>query len=167
MKGIIRLLSEDDFQAYKTIRLELLENHPTSFGSDYDEESLFDDSVWKSRLSKDTVDSYGVFDCDQIIGLGVVVYNPRKKMRHIATLNSMYIKPEYREQGLASKLMNTIIKDVTNKGIYRLNLSVVETNIEAKQLYESKGFKEYGIEPDTIFYEGIYHNLLLMSLLLK
>lgn len=166
MSKSIRLLNENDFFLYKSIRLELLKNHPTYFGSSYEDESEFDDFVWKSRLKKNTVDTYGMFEDDDLIGLVVLVYNPRLKMKHVATLNSMYIKPAYRKQGLASRFIDKIIKDAIHQGLYRLNLSVVDTNLYAINLYQSKGFKPYGIEPDTICHEGIYYHLVLMSKLL-
>ncbi|QLY40743.1 GNAT family N-acetyltransferase [Hujiaoplasma nucleasis] len=167
MNENIRLLTEADYILYKTIRLQLLKDHPSFFGSDYEEESSFGDSVWKSRLAKDTVDTYGLFTSNQLVGLAVVVKNPRKKMKHIANLNSMYIKSEYQNQGLGSKLIDRIIKDLINKGLHRLNLSVVESNQYAKKLYLSKGFIHYGTEPESIYHQGKYHNLYLMSLLLR
>ena len=162
----IRILQAEDYLLYKDIRLELLKNHPTYFGSDEQEEKAFDDTTWKNRLSKDTVDSYGVFNDGQLIGLAVVVYQPRRKMKHIANLNSMYVKPSFRHLGAASRLLDAIVRDLSLKKIHRLNLSVVETNASAIQLYQSNGFVEYGLEPDVINEQGKYHSLLLMSLLI-
>jgi ribosomal protein S18 acetylase RimI-like enzyme len=163
----IRLLQEEDYLIYKEIRLELLDQHPTNFGSSKEDESQFEDDFWKTRLRKPTVDTYGLFDGNHLIGLSVVVYSPRTKMKHSATLNSVYIKPEYRKQGLASMLLDRIIKDVTDKGLHRLRLSVVTTNKDAITLYESRGFESSGIELEGIFYDGQYYNQLLMSLRLK
>ena len=48
--------------------------------------------------------------------------------------------PKYRKQGLATKLLNTVYKDMSkqNKGIY---LSVAVNNTRAIRLYKELGFK--------------------------
>ena len=51
----IRKLTKIDYPIYKTIRLELLKNHPENFGSSFEEESKFDDQQWINRITKDTL----------------------------------------------------------------------------------------------------------------
>jgi ribosomal protein S18 acetylase RimI-like enzyme len=146
----------------KEIRLELLQNYPTYFGSSFLEEKSFSDEVWKNRLSKKTVTYYGMFDQNKLIGIAVVVKNPRSKMAHSATINSVYVRPAYQHKGVAIKLLNRIFKDAHESNIEQLTLSVVSSNTSAIKLYNELGFVEYGRHPKSIRYEGKYYEQILM-----
>ena len=160
---IIRKLTKEDFKDYQLIRLELLKKHPENFGSSFEEESQFPTKVWIERLSKQTVTTFGAFKDNKIIGLCVIVKNPRLKLKHVASLHSMYVKPQYRKQNIATRLINQAIEKLTSEGVEMLNLSVVTTNNQAIKLYKSLGFIQYGIEPKTIKYNDNYHDLMLLS----
>ena len=160
---VIRELTKDDYLLYKSIRLELLENETLNFGSSFEEESLFEDKFWKYRLDKETVTTIGAFIDSVLIGICVVAFNPRSKLKHIASLHSMYVKKEHRGEGTGEKLISFAEKVAKGKGVHRINLSVVKTNKKALSLYNRLGYIEYGIEPETINVLGKYYSLLLMS----
>lgn len=164
---LIRELNENDYLEYKRIRLELLKSEPTSFGSSFEDESAFIDSFWKQRLSKDTVATIGVFEETELIGICVIVFSPRTKMRHIASIHSMYVKNEYRGKGYAKEMLLYAEKIAKASKVERLNLSVVDSNTAAAKLYKKLGYVETGKELDTIKYEDKYYSLLLMSKKLK
>jgi L-amino acid N-acyltransferase YncA len=157
-----RKLAISDWKELKEIRLELLRDYPTNFGSSFSEEQLFSDEVWQNRLSKTTVTYYGVFDKDQLIGISVLVKNPRSKMAHSATINSVYVKPSHQYKGLAYMLLNEIFEEAKVNHIEQLTLSVVSTNERALKLYKRLGFVEYGRHPKSIQYQGKYYEQILM-----
>ena len=159
----VKVLSVEDLKDYKEIRLELLNNEPTNFGSSFDDESKFDDEKWKSRINNDSVYSFGSYLDGEIVGICVLKLSPREKMKHVGTIHSMYVKHKYRNQGLAYDLIIEAEKLAKKKGVKRLNLSVVASNIAAYNLYYKIGFVEYGIEPDAIKHEGELYSLRLMS----
>lgn len=161
---IIRDLTSNDYLLYKEIRLELLKNNPTNFGSSFQDESKFDDQIWKERLTKPTVNTIGAFIDGKIVGIVVLVRNPRTKMKHIGTINSMYVKPQFRHLGIAQKLIINLKEKALNLNVNRLTLTVVNTNTAAFNLYKKLGFLEYGLEPDVIFYNNSYYSLQIMSL---
>ncbi len=163
MNITIRQLTLSDIEDFKNIRLELLKDSPTNFGSSYNEESKFKHEMWENRLTKDTVITLGLYNESQMIGVTVLVMNPRSKMKHIANINSVYVKPEYRGLKLSSLLISEAIEILKELGIERVNLSVVSDNQNAIKLYEKHGFETYGLEKDTIKYDGGYYSLLLMT----
>lgn len=158
-----RILMQDDLELYKTIRLELLKSHPTSFGSSHEEESKFNQSHWEKRLNNVNAITIGAFIDSKIIGICVVMKQPRLKMKHIAYLNSMYVREKYRRQGISKKMVEYALSLLEETDIEYLFLSVVSTNIAAINLYKELGFTEYGIDPKIIKYEGEYYDLLLMK----
>ena len=94
MNVFYKVLNKNDLSDYKSIRLELLKENPTNFGSSFEEESLFEDEMWERRLNNKNATSIGAYIGNEIIGICVVMKNPRLKMKHRAELNSMYVKKE-------------------------------------------------------------------------
>ena len=163
MKPIFRVLTIKDLNDYRRIRLELLRNHPTGFGSSYEEESEFNDEMWINRLSKEHIYPYGAFIDDELVGVCLIVMNPRKKMRHVATLNSMYVNPKFRKKRIAQNLLEVCLRNLQDLNVEIVNLSVVSSNVPAIELYTKIGFFTYGLEQKTIKYQDEYYDLLLMS----
>jgi ribosomal protein S18 acetylase RimI-like enzyme len=159
----IKKLDNNNYLDYKKIRLELLLDNKESFGSSYEEESLFNDEFWMDRLSKKNVHTIGAYIEEEIVAIIVLVLNVRSKMKHVATINSLYVKPSYRNQGIAYDLLKYAENIAKINGVERLNLSVVDSNTNAIELYQRFGFVNYGIEPDTIKVDNNYYSLSLMS----
>ncbi|XMB72918.1 GNAT family N-acetyltransferase [Mycoplasmatota bacterium WC30] len=159
----IRKLTINDVVEYKRIRLELLKNEPNSFGSSYEEESKFEDAMWNNRLTKSHVVTFGCFDKNNLIGIIVVVMNPRRKLKHVATLNSMYVKEAYRHNGYAKALIKTATEYLYKAGIEIIKLSVVTENLKAFDLYKNLGFEIYGEEKNSIKVGKKYIDQYLMA----
>lgn len=162
----IRKLNIDDLNSYRNIRLELLKTSPTNFGSSFDEESLFDRKMWESRLTKNTISVFGAFD-QELVGIVLTVENPREKMKHIASINSMYVKEKYRSLKVGDQLLKHALDYLKKKEVEQVVLSVVTTNKPAIKLYQNNGFVHYGTEIGTIKYEGEYYDLYLMRKVLR
>lgn len=56
-------------------------------------------------------------------------------------LDYIYVEEEYREQGIASALMDFFINEVKKKNGKNITLEVSNNNKEANQLYKKFGFK--------------------------
>ena len=162
----IRKLNIEDLNQYRNIRLELLKNAPTNFGSSFEEESQFDRKMWVNRLSKETISVFGAFDTE-LVGIVLTVENPRSKMKHIASINSMYVKEKYRSLKIGDKLVKHALEYLKNKDVEQVILSVVTSNLPAVKLYENNGFVHYGTEIGTIKYENEYYDLYLMRKVLR
>ncbi|XFA98735.1 GNAT family N-acetyltransferase [Candidatus Izemoplasma sp. B36] len=158
----IRRLTTNDYHIYKEIRLEMLKNEPSNFGSSFSDESKFQDKQWIDRLSKDNVFTLGKFDNQKIVGITVLVLSPREKMRHGATIYSIYVRQDYRNKGFAQELINKATDLARENQVEIVNLSVVTHNKKALYLYNKLGFSIYGEEPKMIKYNGKYINQYLL-----
>jgi ribosomal-protein-alanine N-acetyltransferase len=63
----------------------------------------------------------------------------------IARINGLTVKPEERNKGIATALLEHMIDFLQSKGAKRIMLLVKQGNDEAKKLYETKGFKFMGL----------------------
>jgi ribosomal protein S18 acetylase RimI-like enzyme len=157
----IRILTADDAAIHRELRLFALREHPTAFGSSYEEEVNRSLSVTASRLSPPDSDNFtlGAFVGDKLVGTVGLGTNRRPKMGHIGIIWGMYVHPDARGQGLGRALMQATIQRARHIGrLEQIKLSVVTTNVAALSLYESLGFETYGTEYRALLVDGIYYD---------
>ena len=75
----------------------------------------------------------------------------------------MYVRPASRNVGIGRLLLNVVL-DVARESVELVQLSVVRDNQPARQLYESAGFLEYGVETKASKYGDQYYDEALMAL---
>ena len=63
----------------------------------------------------------------------------------IARINGLTVRPEERNKGIATALLEHMIGFLQSRGAKRIMLLVKQGNDEAKKLYETKGFRFMGL----------------------
>ena len=164
----IRLLTDLDAQDYQQLRLRALQTNPESFGSTYEREVEFTLDTVKERI-RPTQDKFvlGAFDGDSLVGMARFVRETEQKTKHKANIYGMYVAPEMRGSGVGRAILLEIIdRAKKEEGIEQIHLTVISTNHTAKKLYQSLGFKTYGIEPKALKDNDQYYDEDLMVLFL-
>ena len=62
-----------------------------------------------------------------------------------ADIMNVAVHPDYRRQGIAEKLINSLVEELKNRGIHALLLEVRASNAPAIALYEKLGFQQVGL----------------------
>ena len=62
------------------------------------------------------------------------------------------VYPHYRRQGIARKLMDAMVTFARARGVRSIALEVRESNLGARNLYDSYGFRQEAVR------KGYYHN---------
>jgi ribosomal protein S18 acetylase RimI-like enzyme len=152
----IRLLNVDDVAAYERLRLEALQDSPAAFGSSYEEEVKRPTSQIISRLRDSTI--FGAHPEEgPLIGLLGFRREVRTKRAHNGELFGMHVSRPFRRQGVGGALLDHVIQYARDLGgIRTIKLSVTANNGAAVQLYRSRGFKSFGLEPDALAIDGAY-----------
>lgn len=78
-----------------------------------------------------------------------------------ATINMVYLEPEFRGQGLATYMMNFVIDQLQARGLRHLFLEVRESNHKARTLYQRTGFSYLTIRPN--YYQSPNENGVIMQ----
>ena len=144
----IRQLTPGDAALYRSIRLEGLKESPEAFGSTFDAEFTKPLAWFFDRLSSSVV--FGAIRDAKLLDakilgakiLGVAGFAVRdgEKEAHKGLLWGMYVRPDARGAGVARRLVEAVIA------------------------YARLGFVEYGIEKNSLKYDGRYYDEILMAM---
>ena len=168
----IIVLHPSRWQEAKQLRLEALQNSPESFASSYEDALLYSDDVWKSRVK-------AAFQRDHAIGLyaevdGVLVgmvgagWSDRRKIRHVAEVYAVYVKPTHRGMGIGAVLMRRLLDELKAlPQIKKVKLGVTASNEAAVTLYLRLGFEIVGRAKHALQVNGRYYDLHNMELWLR
>ena len=87
-----------------------------------------------------------------ICGTTQVVLPPKNNeaQGHMVTLTTQFVAPWARGHGLAKMLLEDVEKKAIRDGYGVINLDVRETMVEAINLYETLGYKEFGQHPYSV-----------------
>lgn len=159
-------IKSDQLKQYKTF---------LAFGLVNDEENFRitpNDDLNAPFPTKDKVDSFtlGAYSDNQLAGIVSFARDgsDREKLRHKGVLFRMYVSKHFRGQGIAKKLIQTLVERVNQiADIEQINLTVIANNDNAKKLYQKFGFVTFGSESNAIKWKGKYFTEDQMTLKLK
>ncbi|OGO72785.1 MAG: hypothetical protein A2Z49_07565 [Chloroflexi bacterium RBG_19FT_COMBO_56_12] len=164
-------LSPHEWQSYRQLRLESLQESPQAFGSPYKDQVAKPDSYWQSRLADAAKgeQSWLLFARagGQLLGMiGAFrdeVDDPSAADQ--AAVISVYVTPTWRGRGISSLLMQTILDVLKENGIRLAHLGVNLDQAAALHLYQRFGFNIVSTVTHPMG-DGIDHDEYLMEKLL-
>ncbi len=157
----IKILSVDELDDFRTIRLSALKQSPKMFGSTYAVEIEKPLSFFENCLSNSTV--FGAYHQNKIVGLATLTQEIGAKFSHKAHLSSVFIEPAFQQKGIASVLLRTVIQ-YSQQHVEQILLTVANDNKPALILYEKLGFQSYGVELKALKDKDGYIDEILMKL---
>ena len=138
---VVSRLLPQDWQAYRAIRLAMLQESPKSFGSTHARAASYDEQLWKARLA------------DNAVMVAVVGTTPAGSVMYsefgmpdagACSLYGMWVDPRFRRTGVGQALVASVIAQARAAGKRRVLLHVVADNTPAAGLYERAGFQPTG-----------------------
>ena len=161
----IREATPADARSYRQLRLEALQDSPTAFTADYQKNLNYPPQYWEDLLTMEA-DEQTIFVAEgeaKLIGMTGIARGRSQKTRHSAWIWGVYITPTWRGLRVAQELIHSCFAWAELRKIVVIKLGVSATNQPAIRCYARCGFSAYGTEPRAIFYDGKYHDELLMS----
>jgi RimJ/RimL family protein N-acetyltransferase len=163
----IRPVTEEDVAAYRDLRLEALREHPEAFGADYQTNLAEPMDYWIERVRKnvggDTGIIYLALDSGSLVGMTGIFRGTSPKNIHSGMIWGVFVRPGWRGRGIAGRLIQACLSWGQEQGVRIAKLAVVTTNASAIRCYVGCGFSVYGVEPEAIYYGGVYYDELLMA----
>ena len=105
---------------------------------------------WRRLLERDRDTYYAMTDGDKLIG-NVFIYNWKGEYDYVKIMN-VSVHPDYRNQGVASRLLNRVTEEMKNDGMYLCRGETRSTNTAMQKAFESCGYKLDRVE------EGYFHD---------
>jgi ribosomal protein S18 acetylase RimI-like enzyme len=143
----VERLDEEDWVAFREVRLRSLLDSPDAFGSTYGEESSQTERAWRDwaagRWRGATAAVFAVRGSDGT-AVGTATGAEFEAEPGVAYLYAMWVAPDARGAGLGRALVDAVATWARDRRCARLVLSVTETNEDARRFYEACGFLDTG-----------------------
>jgi RimJ/RimL family protein N-acetyltransferase len=166
----IRIASPKDAALLLDLRLEALSMHPEAFAADFAMTAAEGAKVWAERITEYARNESTVICVaeyiGQLIGMAGIGRGQWPKTRHSSVLWGVYVKPDWRGWHIAEAIIDECSNWAHEHGVMVVKLGVITTNASAIRCYSRCGFKVYGTDPMSNYYDGVYYDELLMVKLL-
>ena len=154
---VIRILNEQDADAFHAMRLYAAKNDPAGIVPTYEEESKRTPEESKARVrATEHQVVFGAFAGDTLVGITGLMRETRRKLAHKGLIWGVFVDPAWRGAGIARQLMEGAIAHARALGLLQVQLVVSVMNPRAQALYRSCGFVRYGVEPRGLCIDGVY-----------
>ena len=137
----VDLLSADDWQRLREVRLQALKSDPEAFGGNFEKESQLSENEWRKRFDKE---DYLVVSLDERdVGM---LYIEVLDGDHGATcwIGGCWTNPDVRGRGAMRAMLDFIDRNSIAKEWTRQGLGVWDENKSAISAYLSLGFEYAG-----------------------
>jgi ribosomal protein S18 acetylase RimI-like enzyme len=149
----IRKLTENDAASLWHLRLYALEADPISFAESVEELRKTTVEEYASRLRSGGEESFvfGAFDGEELVGMTGFYREKALKLQHKGHVWGVFVSPAARGAGVGRALMTSVIQTAKAlPGLCCILLTVANTQVAARRLYESLGFRVFGTEPRSL-----------------
>jgi len=160
----LRPLTDADASEFQRLRLQGLQESPSSFGSSHEEEVHRTLDQVRQHIAGSAERAFlGLFTAGELVGMVGVGREQGLKERHIAFIRSMYVAPHARGQGVGLQLLAAALQQAWSwHGVEQVTLSVTANNEAAVRLYKAAGFMEVGRMPRALKMGRDYFDELIM-----
>ena len=144
----LREIGQDDWELFRLVRLQALEDAPDAFSTLLSEwqGELDREDRWRKRLEGVPFNVIAVVD-GRPVGL---VSGTRVDERRSVELISMWVAPAARRTGIGLGLIEAVATWAESSGARVVTLAVKRENSPAVALYERAGFIDQGVRPEAL-----------------
>ena len=135
----VRALTEDEWETYRTLRLEALRESPDAFVADYDTEAAEPEDFWRARMAR-SVRLVAEAEGAQVgvVSIGSV---SEDKGETAGQLFGLWVNPQWRGRSIAANLVRQGARIAEDKGLSQLYYWVGSDNGRAVAFASSFGFR--------------------------
>jgi len=166
----VAVLTANDAPRYRALMLHAYDAAADAFTSTAEERATESESWWIKRVADPDGLSlaFGAFQGTDLVGTVTLEFAAKPKTKHKAHLIGMFVAEAARGTGASKALLQAALSAARIRpGILVVTLTVTEGNLPATRLYESVGFKTFGVEPIAIATPGGFKSKVHMWLPLQ
>ncbi len=135
----VRALTEDEWETYRSLRLEALQESPDAFVADHDTEAAEAEDFWRARMNRSArlVAEAG----DEQVGVVSIGDAAESESENGGQLFGLWVRPEWRGRSVAANLVRQGAMIAEGQGFARLFYWVGSDNGRAVAFASSFGFR--------------------------
>ncbi len=133
----VRVLNDNDWQDYRAVRLAALKESPQAFLATHAEEATQPEQYWRDCLLR----THRLLAERDGAPLGVASVDPTQGTAESADLRDLWVTPEARGTGVASRLVQAGVDQAVRDGWVRLYYWVSTENGRAIAFASNAGFR--------------------------
>lgn len=160
-----RLLTPEDVEQLRTLRLRACKEEPIAFTESYEELADAPKEKFLSHFDKGWV--AGAFKGAELVAMAGLYEHYNHKVAHKGSVWGVYVAPEARGAGLARSLITLLLEEAAKTPLEIIHLSTDASNKITVGLYESLGFEAWGIDRDFARVNGTSIDEIMMKKHLK
>lgn len=147
----VRPIAPHEWQKYRDIRLQALQDAPDAFGSTWAAEAAQADDHWSARIAAATASDMdrALFVVNGKAVCGLVWCKLSAAEPGVADIYQMWVAPTARGLGAGRALLSQALAWAKNRGAQRVRLGVMVADSPAMHLYRSHGFAPMG-QPEPL-----------------
>lgn len=134
---MVAVLGEDDWAAYRDVRLSALDESPNSFTANYADEAGQDENFWRERMRR----SLRFLASEGSVSLGVVSLGRAADESSIGEIFGLYVSPAARSRGVSWRLVEAAAQHARRDGLLQLHYWVGTENARAIAFAANFGFR--------------------------
>ena len=136
--------SGEDWNEYKKIWLEAMENEPLAYWITKDNLEKTNEKTeeeWRNDLRDPN--SVILLSKNNNIPIGMAQALLKTEAENKWGIRRVYLNKDFRGSGFGEKIMNQLLDEIRKRGGKKAVLNVVDTQEAAKKMYEKLGFKTF------------------------
>lgn len=135
----VRALTEDEWETYRSLRLEALQDSPDAFVADHDAEASESEDFWRARMNRST--RLVAESEDEQVGVASIGDATESEAENGGQLFGLWVRPEWRGRSVAANLVRQSALIAEGQGLARLFYWVGSDNGRAVAFASSFGFR--------------------------
>ena len=141
----IRILTGEDWSAWRALRIEMLRDAPESFHADLSEVEHWGEAEWRDSIRPLPDARFGLFVGEKLAGSACFFREKAVKLQHKGWMTAVYVVPELRGQGWGRELVRAVIAHARE----HVDVLLTGASRAGAPVYKAEGFVTYGIERDA------------------
>lgn len=133
----VRVLAEDEWQEYRSVRLAALQDSPEAFVATHADEAAYDEALWRGRMRR----SKRLLATSEDDVVGVVSVGQAEDFPSMAELFGLWVTPARRGTGVATALVQAAADVASTDGRSHLAYWVGTENGRAVAFASGFGFR--------------------------
>jgi ribosomal protein S18 acetylase RimI-like enzyme len=131
----------EDWRSHRDLRLEMLQDAPDAFWTQYADVADVDEATWRGRITAQHHLQARIGD--DVVG-SVGVFEDADEADDTLTLVAMYVTERARGRGVGDRLVRAVLDEALARGRRHVVLEVTSGNDPAISLYRRMGFAPTG-----------------------